>query len=192
MWQRKRGKERQEETERMPPSYMTPKFPLWVWRYHMPLLENCSKVDAAGRGCYGNGSSDLWFRERFGIWLIWVPTRLPFRDLLDPVTCITDTHAASVHSQRPGHFRASFPTSLPPFGSIRRYLVVSSIWTLKDPSYIRGQITIDQSDLIHPSSEVSQAHKILLCINFHGTGGHVLFHFPKRERKLLYTFSSQI
>lgn len=85
-----------------------------------------------------------------------------------------------------------FPRPFPPFGSIRRYLLVSGICTLKDPSYIRGQITIDQSDLIHPSSEVSQAHKILLCINFHGTGGHVLFHFPKRERKLLYTFSSQI
>ena len=65
-------RETEKEIDKTPPSYMTPKFPLWVWTYHMLLLEKRSKVDMAGRRCYGNSSSDP-------LVLIWVLLRLPFQ-----------------------------------------------------------------------------------------------------------------
>ena len=106
--------------------------------------------------------------------------------------CHRHPHSLSAQPKAWTFYSILSPRPFPPFGYIRCYLVVSGIWTLKDPSYIRDQITIDQSDLIHPSSEVSQARKILLRINFHGTGGRSLS-FPKaRQRKLFHTFSSQI
>lgn len=91
-WGRERGeRETEKEIEKMPPSYVTPKFPLWVWRYHMLLLDKHSKV--AGRGCYGNSSSDP-------LVLIWVRIRLSFQGFTgSSYMCHRHSHSLSAQPQ---------------------------------------------------------------------------------------------